>query len=302
VAESDQWTIGRLLSWTTDFLRSHGSEAPRLEAEVLLAHARGCSRVALYTAYAELADQKLRDQFRDLVKRRSKGEPVAYLVGHKEFYSLDFEVNRDVLVPRSETEHLVMAAIDWVRRRDKPSAAGKSVRIADLCTGSGCVAVAIAKHLTDASFVACDRSPKALEVARRNLRRYQLEDRVVLVESNLMEPPFPDGPFDLIVSNPPYVTTSEYNQLDPQVKDHEPREALEAGEDGLAVIRPLIAQAIGRLVPDGGLLIELSPSIAGSVLAHLQAVGGWDAIGCIKDLAGHDRIVHATARRPTPSG
>jgi release factor glutamine methyltransferase len=116
-----------------------------------------------------------------------------------------------------------------------------------------------------------------------------------------MEPPFPEGPFDLIVSNPPYVTTSEYSQLDRQVKDHEPREALEAGEDGLAVIRPLIAQSLGRLVPGGGLMIELSPSIAGSVLAHLQSQGGWDAIGCTKDLAGHDRIVHATARGPLPS-
>jgi release factor glutamine methyltransferase len=301
VADSDEWTIGRLLSWTTDFLRSHGSEAPRLEAEVLLAHARGCSRVALYTAYAELADQRLRDQFRDLVKRRSKGEPVAYLVGHKEFYSLDFEVNRDVLVPRAETEHLVMAAIDWVRRREKPSPTGQPVRIADLCTGSGCVAVAIAKHLADARVVACDRSARALDVARRNVRRHQLEDRIVLVESDLMEPPFPDGRFDLIVSNPPYVTTSEYSQLDPQVKDHEPREALEAGEDGLAVIRPLIAEASGRLVPGGRLLIELSPSIAASVISHLESQGVWDAIGCTKDLAGHDRIVHATARGPLPS-
>jgi release factor glutamine methyltransferase len=194
-----------------------------------------------------------------------------------------------------------MAAIDWVRRREKPSAAGQPMRIADLCTGSGCVAVAIAKHLAGARVVACDRSPRALEVARRNVRRHQMEDRVVLVESNLMEPPFPEGPFDLIVSNPPYVTTSEYSQLDRQVKDHEPREALEAGEDGLAVIRPLIAQSLGRLVPGGGLMIELSPSIAGSVLAHLQSQGGWDAIGCTKDLAGHDRIVHATARGPLPS-
>ena len=182
-APDSAWTLGRLLNWTTDFLKQRGSDSAQLDAQLLLAHARKCQRIELFTAYGELASDALRSEFRELVRRRAAGEPVAYLVGHREFYSLDFRVTRDVLIPRPETEFLVIAALDLLKKEkphavqplmdaDLPELSG-ALTIADVGTGSGILAVCLAKQLPDARIWATDTSDDALNVAARIARRME---------------------------------------------------------------------------------------------------------------------------------
>jgi release factor glutamine methyltransferase len=287
----EPWTIGRLLSWTVEYLGKHGADNPRLDAEVLLAEARGCKRIDLYTAYGEPATDEIRTAFRELVRRRAEGTPVAYLVGRREFYSLDFEVNPDVLIPRPETELLVVALLDHVKKRPASEA---TIQIADVGTGSGVLAVCAAKYVAKAHVTAIDISPAALVVARRNAERHSVAERITFVEGNILSTEPPEPRFDYIVSNPPYVSASEMEQLDRDVRDHEPELALRAGDKGTDVIAPLIEQAAIRLKPGGVLLIELSPMIAGEVEQLLQQQPSLNPGPTIRDLAGHGRIVQAT--------
>lgn len=287
----EPWTIGRLLVWTIDYLKKHGAESPRLDAEVLLAQACGCQRIELYAAYGEEASDELRATFRDLVSRRTKGTPVAYLVGHKEFYSLDFEVTPDVLIPRPETEQIVVALLDFAKSRgDGPLA------IVDVGTGSGILAVCAAKYLPQARVTAIDISLAALAVARRNAERHAVADRIEFVESDLFVALPAGARFDIVVSNPPYVSTAEMAALPADVKDFEPHLALAAGVDGTAVIEPLLTQAVERLNPGGMLLIEISPTIAPRVEAMVAANDALILVPTLRDTAGLARIAQATRR------
>lgn len=289
----EPWTVGRLLSWTIDYLGKHEADNPRLDAEVLLAHARGCRRIDLYTSFGDTATEETRTAFRELVRRRAAGEPVAYLVGHREFYSLDFEVTPDVLIPRPETESLIVALLDEVKLREQTKAA---IEIVDVGTGSGIIAICAAKYLPAARIKAIDISSAALAVAKRNAERHGVADRIEFVEADLLsaEPETPH--FDYIVSNPPYVATSEMDELAVDVREHEPELALLAGETGTDVIAPLIQQAATRLKPGGGLMIEISPMIANAVEALIAAQSSLELNPTIKDLAGHARIIHATRK------
>jgi release factor glutamine methyltransferase len=289
----EPWTIGRLLSWTVEYLGKHGADNPRLDAEVLLAEARGCKRIDLYTAYGEPATDEIRTAFRELVRRRAEGTPVAYLVGRREFYSLDFEVNADVLIPRPETELLVVALLDHVKKRP---ASGATIQIADVGTGSGILAICAAKYVPNSHVTAIDISPAALAVARRNAERHNVADRITFVEGNILSTEPAEPRFDYIVSNPPYVSAAEMKQLDRDVCDHEPELALRAGDKGTDVIAPLIEQATSRLKSGGVLLIEISPMIAGEVEQLLQQQPSLDVGPTIRDLAGHARIVQATRK------
>jgi release factor glutamine methyltransferase len=288
MANSDEpWTVGRLLNWTVEYLGKHGAENPRLDAEVLLAHARGCRRIDLYTAFGEPASEETRTAFRELVKRRAAGTPVAYLVGHREFYSLDFEVNSDVLIPRPETELLVVTLLDKAKeRRD----AGERISIADVGTGSGIIAICAAKYVPTAKVKAIDFSGAALEVAKRNSVKHGVADRIEFVESNLLSGESESAQFDIIASNPPYVSASEMEQLAVDVREHEPELALRAGERGTDVILPLIEQAARMLKSGGWLLIEISPMIATEVEALIGAQPSLELGPTIKDLAGHARV------------
>ncbi|MDZ4783883.1 MAG: peptide chain release factor N(5)-glutamine methyltransferase [Planctomycetia bacterium] len=288
---SDTWTVGRLLKWTTDFLKQRGAESPRLDAEVLLASAKGCERIALYTSFEDEADEPLRTRFRELVKRRADGTPVAYLVGKREFYSLPFEVTPDVLIPRPETEHLVIEILD----RAKELGAGTALEIADVGTGSGIIAVCAAKQLPQARLTAIDISPAALEVAKRNAARHKVSERLEFLVSDLFAALPAERKFQIIASNPPYVSESELAALAPDVRDHEPRGALVAGPRGTEVIERLIPQAAARLTPGGWLMMELSPMIESAVRDLIVQQGGFQTPKTIKDLAGLPRIV--TARR-----
>jgi release factor glutamine methyltransferase len=306
----EPWTVGRLLKWTVDYLGKHGAENPRLDAEVLLAEARGCRRIDLYASYAEIADEKVRTAYRELVKRRAEGAPVAYLVGRREFYSLEFEVTPDVLIPRPETELVVVAMLDFVRKfragsggqgdaarnpHPGPLPQGEGViQIADVGTGSGILAVCAAKFVPNAQVTAIDISPTALAVARRNATKHGVAERIEFVESDLFASVRSEELFDVVASNPPYVSTSEMAELAADVRSHEPRVALEAGERGTDVITPLVEQSGARLKPGGALLIEISPMIAAEVEKLVRDRAELELGVTIRDLAGHARVVQAT--------
>lgn len=319
----DPWTVLRLLSWTTDFFRQRGSDSPRLDAEVLLAHSLGCSRIELYTAFGSEPSGPQRQTFRELVRRRGEGVPVAYLVGHREFYSLRFSVTPAVLIPRPETEHLVTLALDHAKSlapanstRTTSSTAEKPVpdnavaegppptptlrplKIADVGTGSGAIAVALAKHLPavypgGCHITAIDLSPDALDVARGNARDHGVDPQIEFVQGDLLDKLAAGSDFDMILSNPPYVSRAEYGDLDPTVRDHEPKMALLAGERGTEIIARLIDQAASRLLPGGLLAIELSPMIAKDCAVLIAGNGHFHEPKLIRDLGGNQRIVTA---------
>lgn len=287
--ETEAWTIGRLLEWTAKYLTDRGSDSPRLDAELLLATALGCPRIQLYTDFDRVPAEEQRGKFRELVRRRAEGTPVAYLLGHREFYSLDFRVTPDVLIPRPETEYLVIAAVDALKQR----ASAEPPRLADVGTGSGIIAICVAKQVPTAEITALDVSPAALEVARANAERHDVTGRITFIESDLFTNAPAGQQYDVIASNPPYITTSEMAELPIEVGQHEPHLALAAGVDGLDVIRPLIAAAAERLLPAGHLLMEVSPMIEPAVVEHLTSRGNWEVLSTIKDQAGHRRVVRA---------
>ena len=294
MTQTQVWTIGKLLEWTTEYLRKNGSESPRLEAEVLLAHARNSPRIQLYTSFNDEPTEAERTAFREMVRRRAEGTPVAYLVGHKEFFSLDFVVNSDCLIPRPETEHLVVAAIDWAKERIKAIGSTRRLRIADVCTGSGCVAVAAAKQLPNSELLASDISPNALATATLNIAKHGLEGRIQLFEGDLLDAIPSDQPnFDIILSNPPYVSDDEFQSLSKDVREHEPKMALVSGPTGMEVTERLLSQASSRLLDGGVVMLESSPMLVPRIEQHIQSLGPWALKSTIKDLRGHARIIIA---------
>jgi len=290
MSETEAWTVGRLLVWTTDYLKRHGSDSPRLDAEVLLAESLGCRRIELYTAFDSVPGQRVRTAFRDLVRRRAEGRPVAYLVGRREFYSLSFRVTPDVLIPRPETELLVVALLELARA---PTGRAPTITICDVGTGSGVIAVSAAKHLPGARVTALDVSPAALAVARTNAAEHGVQEQVELIESDLFSAVPPQRRFDFVVSNPPYVSEAEIASLPRDVREFEPRQALVAGPCGTEVIESLVPQAAERLNPGGHLLLEINPALHDAVQALLEADGRFEPGPTVKDLARLPRVVQA---------
>ncbi len=284
----NEWTIQRLLTWVTEYLTQKGVDAPRLSAELLLSHVLGLKRIELYTQYNKVVAQEQLTQLRGLVKRAGEHEPVAYLVGRTEFYSIEFEVTPDCLIPRPETELLVQRSIEFLRKRTGPQ------QVCDLCTGCGIIAVAIAKNVPDTKVMATDISEPALAVAARNVAKHKLADRIELRHGDLFEPLVPQlDVFDLIACNPPYVSAPEYEALDRNVKDYEPRIALYAGQDGLDVYRRIVEKVREFLKPDGILLLEIGYQQGPAVRELLEQTGVFAPIRIDKDLQGHDRVVAA---------
>lgn len=281
--DAAEWTVRKILDWTTGHLKKHGSVTPRLDAEILLAHARNCPRIQLYTHYNDPVPPAQRSAMRELVQRRVNAEPVAYLVGFREFFGLPFRVSAAVLVPRPETETLVLELLALARPLGQP-------RILELGTGSGCIAVAAAVNLPGAHLTAVDISPAALEVARDNAARHAVNTRLSFLEGDLFAS-LPAGTrFPLIVSNPPYVAEGELADLPADVQ-HEPELALRAGPDGLAVIRRIVTEAPAWLEPAGWLLIEFSPEQADAILELIGATGAFQQPQVIKDASGLARVI-----------
>ena len=291
-AATDNWTVLRLINWTKDYFARTGLDEPRLAVEVLLGHVMGCRRVALYTQFDQTPNDEQLSAFRQLVRRAAGGEPVAYLTGWKEFYSLAMKVTPDVLIPRPETELLVDAVLDYARSR-----CDRALRLWDVCTGSGCVAVAAAKQCPTLSVLATDISAQAVAVARENAERHGLGDRIRVEQADLLTWPQTPRPrrqnrFDIITANPPYVTDAEMEQLPEPVK-REPAPALRAGPTGLEFIDPLVRQAQSHLKPNGLLAVEIGFGQAERVYDLLNETGLYEDIRFGKDAAGIERIATA---------
>jgi release factor glutamine methyltransferase len=289
VATEPAWTIGGLLDWTARFLAQKGVESPRLDAEVLLAHALDCRRIQLYTRYDETATGEARQRYRDLIRQRLEGCPVAYLVGRKEFFSLAFEVNRDVLIPRPESEFVVLESLALARGMEAP-------RVLDLGAGSGNLAVAVAHQLPKAHVTTVDLSEAALAVAARNAARHQVQDRVRLLHGDLFAPLGPGERFDFVLSNPPYIPTADVAALAPGVRDYEPHLALDGGPDGFAVLRRIAEQTPRHLEPGGHLIVEIGAPQEATARQLVQAQPGFTLAPTVHDYSGHPRVVRARWR------
>jgi release factor glutamine methyltransferase len=291
---NDTWTIQRLLNWVTEFLKNKGVDVPRLSAELLLSHVLGLKRIELYTHFNKVVEQESLSQLRALVKRAGEHEPIAYLTGRREFYSLDFEITRDCLIPRPETELLVERAVEFLQNRDG------NKYVCDLCTGCGCVAIAIARNLANCRVVATDISDAALAVAERNINRHGLSGRIELLRGDLFEPIIPGlGPakFDLIVCNPPYVSEPEFKKLAKNVRDFEPKVALAAGADGLDIIKRVIESAREFLKPAAALMLEIGNEQGPVVHKLLDATGHFATITIEKDYNKLDRLAIAVMKQ-----
>jgi release factor glutamine methyltransferase len=294
MSEGGTWTVRRILEWTSGFFKRKDVEPARLSAELILAHVMGCPRIKLYTDYERELTEKQLAACRELVKRAGEQEPIAYLTGKAPFFNLEFDVTRDVLIPRPDTETLVENVLQFVRHQG----GFESPRVLDLCTGSGCVAAAIAYHLRTAVVTATDISPPAVEVARKNVERLGLNGRVLVEQGDLFQPlekMVDVQPFNLIVSNPPYIPSGQIESLDRSVKDYEPLAALDGGLDGLVIHRRILTQAPQRLVPGGRIYLEIAfdqGELAAQVMAEHPA---FDEVQILKDFGGRDRVL--TGRR-----
>jgi release factor glutamine methyltransferase len=289
----DEWTIGRLLTWTKGHLEAKGIDEPRLAAELLLAHVVGCKRIDLYARYSQLATPEQRAAFREMVIAAAEHRPIAYLIGRREFYSLNFIVTRDVLIPRPETELLVELALTWCKEHPRDR-----YTLLDIGTGSGCIAVTVAKRQPTAQAVATDISSAALAVAGQNADRHGVKDRIRFVEADLLNLPsgaVPPGGFDIIVSNPPYIAERDRGALPQNVRDYEPAQALFAGQDGLDTYRRLCPEVGRFLHPGGTLILEIGFGQADAVQnLFASAAPSLQLIGRFKDLSGIDRAIQFT--------
>lgn len=265
--------------------RLQGVDSPRLSAQVLVADVLGLTRLGLSLERGrELTPDEI-ERIRAFAARRAAGEPLAYILGRREFYGLDFAVTPDVLIPRPETEHIIEAALDAFST-DVP------LCFADLGTGSGILAVTLAHYFPHAVGLAVDLSGPALAVARRNARAHGVVDRIAFVQGDFIGPILESGRFDLIVSNPPYVTDEEYAQASREVTGFEPQTALVSGPDGLDHVRAMLPRALEALRPGGLLLMEIGCGQAEGVkIITSNQCQEFRDVGVIKDLAGHDRVV-----------
>lgn len=283
--QKQTWTVLEVVRWTVGRFERQGIPTARLDAELLATRAFGLTRVELYTRFDQpLGEAELAD-YRGLVQRRVAGEPVAYILGRKEFWSLDLEVDRRVLIPRPDTETLVEQALESLRTKEGPA------RVADVGTGSGAVALALKKERPGDEVLGTDVSEDALAVARANADRLGIE--VQFVQGDLVAPLRSLDRFDLVVSNPPYIATTDIASLAPEVRC-EPHLALDGGADGLDVVRRLAQEARAVLAPGGGLAMEIGAGEAEAALAILGGCG-FVHIGVRRDLASIERVVFGYA-------
>lgn len=278
------WTVARVLAWATADFRERGGESPRLEAELLLAQVLECDRIALLLQHPRPLTGDELGRYREAIRRRRTGEPVAYIRGVREFFGLEFRVDSRVLVPRPDTETLVELALALTRPHAMSGAA------LDLCTGSGCVAIAFARHRPTWQVTAVELEPGAAALARENALRLGAWNALRVAEGDLFAPLAPEERFDLVLGNPPYVPDEEIASLAVDVRDHEPRRALAGGPDGLELIRRIVAEAPDHLHPGGWLALEIGAD-QGAAARDLFTARGFSEVQLHPDLAGRDRVV-----------
>ena len=266
-------------------------EDPGFESEYLLRHTLGYTREGLLIALDSDISSSDHLRFASIIDRRAAGEPSAYITGHKEFYGLDFKVDSRALVPRPETELLVELSLEFAARC---TTQGEALKIADVGVGCGAIAIALAVNLSGARLVATDISLAALKLASENISRHRVEDRVTLLEGDLLQPV--SGPIDILVSNPPYIPSAQLASLPREIRDHEPRVALDGGDDGMAAIERLICQAKDKLRPGGAMFVEIGWDLGKRALARSLELWPESEISISPDLTGLDRVL--TLRSP----
>lgn len=280
------WTVSRLLDWTGKYLADKGSESPRLDTEVLLANAMKCKRIELYTRHDEEVSDDIRQRFKGLIRDRVEGCPVAYLVGKKEFYSLELEVNRSVLIPRPDTETVVEESLRLMKEVAGPA-------VLDVGTGSGAIAIAVAKYAKAAKVTAIDVSGAALEVATRNAAKHGVAERVRFLQGDLFAPLAEGEKFDFVLSNPPYIPHDDIVKLPAGVRDFEPHQALDGGKTGLEVLGRLVEEAPAWLKPGGYLVVEIGSPQEAPARQLIESRGGFELGKTVYDSAGHPRVLRA---------
>ena len=287
------WTLMKLAQWAAGYFESYHIDSPRATAEILLAHAIGAKRIDLYLRYDQPLHVDELGRFKALIKRLAGREPVAYIVGHREFWSMDLEVNRDVLIPRPETECLVDRALEILAADPNP----ERKSILELGTGSGAVLLALASENPRHSYLGTDISSGAVGVARRNSIRHGLGEKVRFMVADWLTPfEAKSGVFDLIVSNPPYIRSADLKRLQPEIYAYEPAAALDGAEDGLRSLRQIIECAHLYLKPAGALLLEMGHDQQAPLTQIIDACGRYQNVRFYKDYSGHDRIVSMRKR------
>jgi release factor glutamine methyltransferase len=288
--EQKTWTVGELLNWTASYLAQKGVEFPRLDAEVLLAHALACKRIDLYGfRFNDTAEGAARQRYKELIRRRLEGCPVAYLVGRKEFFGLEFEVAPAVLIPRPDSETVVMECLALSKKMPAP-------RIIDIGAGSGNLAVAVAHGHPGAQVTAVDISPDALAIAGRNAARHGVSERLRFLAGDLFASLPQDERFGFVLSNPPYIPHDDLGKLPAGVRDYEPRTALDGGPDGFAVLERLVEQTRGRLEPGGYLIVEIGAPQEAEARRRISAFPEYELADTIRDYSGHPRVLKARRR------
>ena len=283
----EQWTILKLIKWTADYLSKKGILSARLDAELMLAYLLKTDRTHLYMNFDQPLNKDELTSFKKLLERRAKHEPLQYITGFQEFWSLPFKVSPSVLIPRPETELLVEESIRELSKRFSKS---DLIEILDIGTGSGALAAALASELKGAHVTGVDISPAAVKLAQENIKANDLSSSVSIMEGDLFEP-VSDKQFNLIVSNPPYIPHSDINGLQPEVTRFEPLSALDGGDDGLDYYRRIIPESIKHLTPGGWLMLEHGIGQSGDIISIFKETDAFTDIASINDLAGIDRVV-----------
>lgn len=287
-----EWTIAKLLKWTTSYFNTHNIDSPRAAAEILLAHVLNSSRIDLYMRYDQPLSPNELKHFKTLIRRRIDREPVAYIVGFKEFWSMDLAVSRDVLIPRPETECLVEAALPLLAEYTGQDSDFKVMRVLELGTGSGAVVLALAAHRKEHLYLAADCSIKSVQVAAENARRHGLQEKIHFICGDWLTPlNSRRDRLDMILSNPPYIQSRVIEQLQPEIFKYEPRLALDGGLDGLVCLRQIIANAHQYLKPQGHLLLEIGHDQSAQVAAIIDSCNQYEGVVFRKDYSGYDRVV-----------
>jgi release factor glutamine methyltransferase len=288
-----EWTIIKLLQWAASYFKSHHIDSPRATAEILLAYVLAADRIDLYLHYDQPLNAEELGRFKAVIKRRVSREPVAYILGTKEFWSLDLEVSREVLIPRPETECLVEKALTFLSTA--PDSGRK--RILELGTGSGAVILALASENVRHAYWGTDISVAALQVARRNSIRHKLAANIHFMAADWLAAFGAHADlFDMIVSNPPYVKTAELKRLQPEIQAFEPQTALDGSEDGLRSLRHIIQTAHLHLKPGGALLLEIGHDQKEPLMDIINRCGHYDNVVFYQDYSGYDRIASMRKR------
>ena len=289
------WTVERVLTWTRGYFERKQLDSPRLAAELIIAHVLDLPRIKLYTNYLQpLSDAEL-TRLRELVKRAGEEEPIGYLTGRAHFFNLEFDVGPGVLIPRPDTETLVEQVMSLI----KHTPGFESPRVLDLCTGSGAIGIAVAYHAKTSQVVATDISDQAIAMARKNIDRHQLGDRVTLLQGDLyqaLDQYIDKTPFDIITANPPYIATPQMQTLPRHVRDYEPHLALDGGPDGLDPHRRILAGAADRVRAGGRVLLEIAFDQHDAALELIERYDAFCDARILRDYAGHPRVLAATRR------